>query len=847
LSVSLSKAAKSHTRMNVALEYACKAGRSWMIERILVNETSFYTLSNAGTGPEKLTPLMLIVEFADSTEDPPWDLASMLVLRFGAEVNAVDAHSASALHHAVHHGNAKLAEALVNLRADILQCGGRGETVLSFAAMSDHPCMCEWALQRLCQSSKKQASYKDLLDAVDKCGYTALCHAAQGNEQQAARWLLQRRADVNAGAALHDKNRICPLSLAALEGHTHMLGVLLRNGAVLSFNSARMHPDSQHWFSLHAWQIAVPHEASMHEQRRCLLDKLHDSVKTGELLDVDADIRGVGYEHSHDAVDAPDMQGRSAVLVCAQHRASSYFRPRLSKLVDEYGGQLRIVDDRGTNALMLAVQRCGQDCFDIIKALMARSPDLAFMPDAEDQSAAFHCLIFHTGKEALDRLQLVTIGQQGSDVGLFLKLDATLPQKISRHLAVLNCQGWNLLHQAASCGHADALTWLLDSLRHIGSIRGSNSELLATTNLRAHDGASPLLLAASNGCTRSCSALLKAHADINAAYNNGRNIHSCIAGLPPAAQQSMLALCQAQNPKETDTKPALVAIPPSDQGADGSSSPGAPAALNQGGSRIKKFGIAAASSFVRWRGKDSSNGTKGREEEKSMSAPSPEDPPPGQIDSLNSQNVPKSSHGKQDHGHHSKHHKHPHTCKKHPDTSGETTENQTVIATTDENTAPPTCAHNGHAQRHRPRKKRWPCTFCSKPNVGDKQTCSFCGESATPPSSVIVTNDHGFKLHFLLSKNVRGKNELQCFINGKLESRITKIILREAACLVEDIGHEYDKHGVEQTTKTKSSFHVPLDHWKNVTDTLHALAAQAHIKVTSSETDTKTDDQAPAQ
>jgi ankyrin repeat protein len=129
-----------------------------------------------------------------------FDVADML-LRFDADVNALDSHGMTPLMHACHAGpwKSQPADDIIqllldnNARVDLFQAAAMGRTALIETLLDQDG---------------------SLIDASDDDGNTALFHAARNNRFAAVKLLVERGADVNRSdavgiAALHRTSQEC--------------------------------------------------------------------------------------------------------------------------------------------------------------------------------------------------------------------------------------------------------------------------------------------------------------------------------------------------------------------------------------------------------------------------------------------------------------------------------------------------------------------------------------------------------------------------------------------------------------------------------------------------------------
>ena len=117
---------------------------------------------------------------------------------------------------ALHHGNIRLAETIIESGADVNMSNRNGETALMIAASEGY----DSCVQQLVKAGAD-------VNLSDNEGTTALMHAALAGKDGCLSALLESGADVNLG----DNEGITALMHAALAGKDGCLGALLESGA----------------------------------------------------------------------------------------------------------------------------------------------------------------------------------------------------------------------------------------------------------------------------------------------------------------------------------------------------------------------------------------------------------------------------------------------------------------------------------------------------------------------------------------------------------------------------------------------------------------------------------------
>ena len=165
------------------------------------------------------TPLLEAARNADHE-------TALLLVRDGADVEAVEADGTSALHWAAHFGDAPLVEALLAAGADAAAANRYGMTPLHLAAVDGNANV----IAALIDAGADP-------NAVLPEGETVLMTAARTGAPEALRVLLEHGADIAARDGFHGETA---LIWAAAVDHGEAVRVLLEHGADVNAPSARM-------------------------------------------------------------------------------------------------------------------------------------------------------------------------------------------------------------------------------------------------------------------------------------------------------------------------------------------------------------------------------------------------------------------------------------------------------------------------------------------------------------------------------------------------------------------------------------------------------------------------------
>ena len=149
----------------------------------------------------------------------------------GADVNFAQADGATALHWAAYHGNAGLAELLLEAGADASAANRNGSTPMWLAASQGDAMMLETLLEG-------GADANELLPL----GRRPLMLAARAGTVDAVRVLLEHGADPNAS---ENERGTTALMQAADQGHADVMAVLIEHGADIAAGSAPVFRDGR--------------------------------------------------------------------------------------------------------------------------------------------------------------------------------------------------------------------------------------------------------------------------------------------------------------------------------------------------------------------------------------------------------------------------------------------------------------------------------------------------------------------------------------------------------------------------------------------------------------------------
>jgi len=293
-------------------------------------------------------------------------LASLLITRYSADVNALDQYSQTPLHLAVEGNHSDMVHLLLQHKANP-SSRSRGLTPFAYAIKNG-----------LCAAARALAENKVELDAEDNKygtpltwamdymnlevmelllqngwdvnwqnskGWTALRHAAQHGSEAMVKLLLGHKAKVD----LCDQSTRTPLRWAVLYGHRAIVQILLEHGAdvdsVCKDGETPLMQATIRGDAAIVW-LLVERGASLDLQMKDGLTALHLAVRHGykqiAWLLIERGVR----------VDLQDTEGKTAMhlAICAGDDGGFVW------YLVEKGADYRIADKQGCDGLLLATQ-----------------------------------------------------------------------------------------------------------------------------------------------------------------------------------------------------------------------------------------------------------------------------------------------------------------------------------------------------------------------------------------------------------------------------------------------------------------------------------------------------------
>ncbi|XP_043088851.1 transient receptor potential cation channel, subfamily N, member 1 isoform X3 [Puntigrus tetrazona] len=510
-----------HTALHVAVEN-CKP----QVVQMLLGFGANVQLRG---GKAQETPLHIAARVKEGER-----VAEML-LKSGADVNAEQENGETAMHVAARHGALQMIQALILEGGDVTWKSKVGENPLHVAVRHCHALVVQEVLNSLTHERSRQEAELYVREG-NKAGETPLHLAAELRsdavhqpEEDASiiRILMEHHADMAAvtrqsgetplhysarvgnTAVLqemlgngpsnqlqsainkHAKNGWSPLLLAAEQGHTAVVKILLLNNARVDVfdeeGKAAIHLAAEQGHQ-DIVDILLAHKAFVNAKTKLGLTPLHLSAQSGS-----ARLVRLLVETHQASVDALSLKKQTPLHLAAISGQLDVCSSLLNLKAD-----ITATDIRGQTPLHLAAEN---DHSEVVKLFLRQRPELAMLANVEGAS----CTHIAADKGSLAVIKELLLFNQGGPVTLNNKANGLCPLHLAAaggHTEVVkvlldsgasvteeDTSGYTPLHLAALSGHENVVRLLLNS-------PGVQAD--AETNIQ---GSSPLHLAAQSGHT----------------------------------------------------------------------------------------------------------------------------------------------------------------------------------------------------------------------------------------------------------------------------------------------------------------------------------------------------------
>ncbi|XP_043088850.1 transient receptor potential cation channel, subfamily N, member 1 isoform X2 [Puntigrus tetrazona] len=478
-----------HTALHVAVEN-CKP----QVVQMLLGFGANVQLRG---GKAQETPLHIAARVKEGER-----VAEML-LKSGADVNAEQENGETAMHVAARHGALQMIQALILEGGDVTWKSKVGENPLHVAVRHCHALVVQEVLNSLTHERSRQEAELYVREG-NKAGETPLHLAAELRsdavhqpEEDASiiRILMEHHADMAAvtrqsgetplhysarvgnTAVLqemlgngpsnqlqsainkHAKNGWSPLLLAAEQGHTAVVKILLLNNARVDVfdeeGKAAIHLAAEQGHQ-DIVDILLAHKAFVNAKTKLGLTPLHLSAQSGS-----ARLVRLLVETHQASVDALSLKKQTPLHLAAISGQLDVCSSLLNLKAD-----ITATDIRGQTPLHLAAEN---DHSEVVKLFLRQRPELAMLANVEGAS----CTHIAADKGSLAVIKELLLFNQGGPVTLNNKANGLCP-----------------LHLAAAGGHTEVVKVLLDSG---ASVTEEDTEGMTAIHLAAKYGHTHIL------------------------------------------------------------------------------------------------------------------------------------------------------------------------------------------------------------------------------------------------------------------------------------------------------------------------------------------------------------------
>ncbi|KTF88881.1 hypothetical protein cypCar_00042086, partial [Cyprinus carpio] len=421
-----------------------------------------------------------------------------MLLKSGADVNAEQQNGETAMHVAARHGALQMIRALIPEGGDVTWKSKVGENPLHVAVRHCHARVVEEVLNSLTNERSRQEAELCVREGNQK-GETPLHLAAElksdavhqpDEDTCIIKILMEHHADVTAvtrqsretplhysarvgnTAVLqemlrnvpsnqlqtainkHAKNGWSPLLLAAEQGHTEVVKVLLQNNARVDVfdeeGKAAIHLAAEQGHE-DIVDILLAHKAFVNAKTKLGLTPLHLSAQSGS-----ARLVRLLVETHQASVDALSLRKQTPLHLAAISGQLDVCSSLLNLKAD-----ITATDIRGQTPLHLAAEN---DHSEVVKLFLRQRPELAVLANMEGAT----CTHMAAAKGSVAVIKELLLFNQGGPVTLNNKANGLCP-----------------LHLAAAGGHTEVVKVLLDAG---ASVTEEDAEGMTAIHLAAKNG-----------------------------------------------------------------------------------------------------------------------------------------------------------------------------------------------------------------------------------------------------------------------------------------------------------------------------------------------------------------------
>ena len=550
-----------------ALHHAAKEGQRAAVYVLLEKGASLDTKDTAGNIPmvyakelpdgEVANDIIWMLDHSNGIklDDQKWtalhraasksrgdEVAAEILLRCGADVEAMGATGSTAIHLAASNGYERMVQMLLDNEAAVNTLNNKLWTPLHKAADKGHEQIVQMLLDKEAEVGiRDDKGWTPLHRAANKghdqivqmllgkeaevgirdvAGWTPLHQAASKGHECIVQMLLDKGAEVN----VKDNKKCTPLHQAANKGHEQIVQMLLDKGAGVGIRG------DIGWTPLH--QAA----SKGHEQIvQMLLDKEAEvNVKDDEEWTPLHRAAHSGYERLVQMLldKEAEVNVKDNKECTPLHQAASNGHERIVQMLLDKGAEVNVKDNEEWTPLHHSTSNGHER---IVQILLAKEAEVNVEDDEEWtplHRAAYNgyelVVQMLLDKEAEVNVEdneewtpLHRAAYNGYErvVQMLLGKDAKVNVKDN--------DGWTPLHQAANKGHEQIVQMLLDKEAEVG--------------IRDDKGWTPLHHAAQNGHVEAIRALLHRGADIMTSTNRGYTpLHIAVRGQHPQVIQLLV-------------------------------------------------------------------------------------------------------------------------------------------------------------------------------------------------------------------------------------------------------------------------------------------------------------------
>ncbi|XP_016365820.1 serine/threonine-protein phosphatase 6 regulatory ankyrin repeat subunit C-like [Sinocyclocheilus rhinocerous] len=429
--------------------------------------------------------------------------AAEMLLKSGADVNAEQENGETAMHVAARHGALQMIRALIQEGGDVTWKSKVGENPLHVAVRHCHARVVEEVLNSLTNERSRQEAelcvregnqksetplhlaaelrsdavhqpdedtciikilmehHADVTAVTRQSGETPLHYSARVGNTAVLQEMLSNVPSNQLQTAInkHAKNGWSPLLLAAEQGHTEVVKILLQSNARVDVfdeeGKAAIHLAAEQGHQ-DIVDILLAHKAFVNAKTKLGLTPLHLSAQSGS-----AQLVRLLVETHQASVDVLSLRKQTPLHLAAISGQLDVCSSLLNLKAD-----ITATDIRGQTPLHLAAEN---DHSEVVKLFLRQRPELAMLANMEGAT----CTHMAAAKGSVAVIKELLLFNQGGPVTLNNKANGLCP-----------------LHLAAAGGHTEVVKVLLDAG---ASVTEEDAEGMTAIHLAAKNGHTHIL------------------------------------------------------------------------------------------------------------------------------------------------------------------------------------------------------------------------------------------------------------------------------------------------------------------------------------------------------------------